>query len=121
MPRQSPTAGFSNHNQLTLVHGGKPYFELLEELIESAQYQILFQTYIFEAGSTGLRVAAALSRAAKRGVKVYILLDGYASQSLPKEIISHWREAGVFFRWFEPLLRSKYFYFGRRLHHKALV
>ena len=121
MPQQSHISGYSNNNQLALVHGGKPYFELLEALIENAVHEILFQTYIFDGGNTGLRVAAALSRAARRGVKVYVLLDGYASQGLPNEIISHWREAGVYFRWFEPLLRSKYFYFGRRLHHKALV
>ncbi|HRI79957.1 MAG TPA: phospholipase D-like domain-containing protein, partial [Cyclobacteriaceae bacterium] len=103
------------------IHGGRPYFELLEALVEGARQQIFFQTYIFDAGTTGVRVAAALSRAASRGVQVYILLDGYASQSLPDEIIQHWREAGIHFRWFEPLLRSKYFYFGRRLHHKVLV
>ena len=121
MGQEFQMTGYSTHNQLRLVHGGKPYFELLEELVEGATHQVLFQTYIFDAGNTGMRVAATLSRAARRGVKVYVLLDGYASQSLPNEIINHWREAGVYFRWFEPLLKSKYFYFGRRLHHKALV
>jgi cardiolipin synthase len=66
MPKHYPNAGFSTYNQLTLVHGGKPYFQLLEELIEGAAHQILFQTYIFDAGNTGKRVAAALSRAARR-------------------------------------------------------
>jgi cardiolipin synthase len=52
---------------------------------------------------------------------VYLLADGYASQGLSKKLIHELKDAGVNFRFFEPVYRSKYFYFGRRLHHKILV
>ena len=119
--RANANTGYSTNNEVTLVKGGKDYFDLLESLIDGSQYLLFFQMYIFDEGTTGLRVAAALSRAASRGVKVYVLLDGYASQGLSDEFLERWRTSGVFFRWFEPLLRSKYFYFGRRLHHKVIV
>src|SRR5258708_35228178 len=66
-------------------------------------------------------VSDALVRAGGRNVKVFILLDGYASQHLPKHIIREWKEAGIRFRWFWPLFKSRHFYLGRRLHHKVSV
>src|SRR5690606_33601115 len=62
-----------------------------------------------------------LIAAAKRGVAVYVLVDGYGSQKLSKAFVTRLRENGIHFRVFEPLLRSKHFYFGRRLHRKVLV
>ena len=114
-------ASYTSSNQVKLVPGGKPYFDKLEELVDNAKHLIFLQTYIFDEGITGTSVGAALSRAAQRGVKVYVLLDGYASQGLSKEFLQAWREAGVYFRWFEPLMRSRRFYVGRRLHHKLVV
>ncbi|MCI0619104.1 phospholipase D-like domain-containing protein, partial [bacterium] len=58
---------------------------------------------------------------ANRGVQVYILVDGYASQNLSKEFVSQLKLSGIHFRRFEPILKSKSFYFGRRLHHKVVV
>lgn len=49
------------------------------------------------------------------------MLDGYASRHLPDVFIEELKKAGVSFRFFEPLLKSERFYFGRRLHHKLLV
>jgi cardiolipin synthase len=59
--------------------------------------------------------------AAKRKVAVYLLADGFASQKLSKSFREKLRRAGIHFRFFEPLLRSHHFYFGRRLHHKVTV
>ena len=49
------------------------------------------------------------------------MLDGYASQHLPDAFIQQLKASGIFFRWFEPVFRSRHFYVGRRLHHKLLV
>ncbi len=57
----------------------------------------------------------------KKAFEVFLLLDGYASQGLPDEFIHQLKESGVHFRFFEPLFRSRSFYFGRRLHSKVLV
>src|SRR5690606_4971539 len=109
-----------NHN-VRLLWGGKAYFDLLLYLIERARECIHLQVYIYESDGTGERVANALIDAAKRGVAVYLLVDGYGSQQLHKKFVARLREGGVHFRVFEPLLRSKHFYFGRRLHRKVLV
>ncbi len=114
-------AGYTHHNKVRLVHGGHDYFSRLLEMIGQARSTIHLQTYIFEEDETGRMVADALKDAASRRVKVYVLLDGYASQDLSKGFITELRGAGVFFRWFWPLFKSRHFYLGRRMHHKILV
>lgn len=103
------------------MHGGKDYFDRLEALINLSQKTIHLQVYIYDDDETGIRIAEALKRAAKRQVAVYLLADGYASQVMSKTFINDLREAGVFVRFFEPVFRSRYFYFGRRMHHKVFV
>jgi cardiolipin synthase len=114
-------AGYTHHNKVRLVHGGQEYFSRLLEMIGQAKSIIHLQTYIFEEDETGRMVAEALKDAASRQVKVYVLLDGYASQDLSKSFIAELKGAGVFFRWFWPLFKSRHFYLGRRMHHKILV
>jgi cardiolipin synthase len=108
-------------NKVRLVHGGREYFDLLKQLINDAKETIHLQTYIYDDDETGKDIGEALISAAKRNVNVHLLADGYASQSMSQSFINHLREAGVKFRFFEPILKSRYFYFGRRLHHKILA
>jgi len=114
-------SAYTKHNTIQLIRGGKAYFHLLEQLIDRAKYFVHLQVYIFEEDETGKRIADALMRAASRGVKVFLLPDGYASQHLSNNFLHHLVVAGVRFRFFEPLLMSEHFYFGRRLHHKVTV
>ena len=109
------------HNKAKLIRGGREYFTLLPKLIGQAQRTIHLQVYIFEDDETGRMVGAALMEAAKRGVRVYLLCDGYASKELSAGFIKELHAAGVNFRFYEPLLKSEHFYFGRRMHHKVLV
>ncbi len=118
--RNSASSYLPNHI-VKLVRGGLEYFDLLEKLIANAQSSIHFQFYILEDDETGRRIVKALKEAALRRVRIYVLLDGYASKNLPDEFIDSLRSAGINFRMFEPILKSKNFYFGRRLHHKVVV
>lgn len=115
------SSGFHTVNRTKLILGGKAYFTLLKELIEKATENIHIQTYILEDDETGKTITDALKKAAARGVQVYLLADGYASQSLHRSFIKDLIEHKIRFRFFEPVFRSKYFYFGRRLHHKVSV
>lgn len=115
------TNDYSTRNKIELIEGGRPYFDLLAEVLRHAQRTLYFQTYIFNEDETGRPIIDALIAAAQRGVHVFLLLDGYASQGLSEESITSFKKAGIHFRFFEPLLKSKGFYFGRRLHHKVVV
>ncbi len=113
--------GFKPMNRVKLVRGGKEYFDLLLELINRATESIHLQTYIYDDDETGRQVADALKAAVKRNVSVYLLTDGYASQVMAQHFINELKATGVHFRFYEPVFRSKHFYFGRRMHHKVFV
>jgi Phosphatidylserine/phosphatidylglycerophosphate/cardiolipin synthases and related enzymes len=115
------SSAYTNFNRVRLVRGGRDYFNELADLIRKATQSIHLQVYIFIADETGQLIAEELIEAAKRGVQVFVLADGYASKDLPKEFIRRMRSAGIRFRFFEPLLKSERFYLGRRLHHKVVV
>ncbi len=90
-------------NRLTLLRNGAQYFPALERAIDAARHEIWFETYIFADDPSGRRVAAALERAAQRGVKVRVLVDGwgakfYLTASLEKEM----SDAGVDFMRYRP-------------------
>lgn len=112
---------FSRQNLVTVIRGGAPFFSALKELIQKAEHSIHLQTYIFHHDETGKAVAEELKAAVNRGVAVYLIADGYASRSLPDEFVKSLEDAGISFRFFEPVFRSEHFYFGRRLHHKVAV
>jgi cardiolipin synthase A/B len=112
---------FTTRNRISLVHSGEDYFSLLLKLIEKAKQVIHLQTYIYENDETGRKVAEALKDAVNRGVSVYLHADGYASQKLRGEFRTDLEQAGIHFKFFEPLLKSRHFYFGRRLHQKIFV
>lgn len=112
---------YTTKNRVKLIRAGHPYFSLLTELINQAAYSIHLQVYIFDNDETGAAVGEALIEAANRGVNVYIVADGFASKALSSAFIVKLRKAGINFKYFEPLFRSKSFYFGRRLHHKITV
>ncbi len=108
-------------NAIRLVHSGSDYFNQMRLMISEAKHIIHLHVYIFESDETGTSIADELIIASKRGVKVYLLVDGYASQAVSKELIARLKGAGVNFKFFDPILKSKNFYFGRRLHQKVFV
>lgn len=58
---------------------GASHFAALFKDIAEAQYKIDLETYLFQNDHLGMRVAKALSEAAKRGVKVRVMVDGAGS------------------------------------------
>lgn len=112
---------YTVHNKVKIIRGGADYFNAIEKIADEAKHFLHLQTYIFDGDETGQKVAAALIRAAKRKVKVYLLVDAYASQHLSKAFIAMLKEGGVHFGFFSPVFKGNFFYMGRRLHHKIIV
>ncbi|RCS56547.1 cardiolipin synthase ClsB [Parvibium lacunae] len=91
-----------NGNQLHLLPSGAAYFTTLLEAIAQAQVSIYLETYIFAADAVGEAVAQALTAAAQRGVKVYLVVDGFGTLSIPVAWRLAWQQAGVALRIFRP-------------------
>jgi cardiolipin synthase len=82
-------------NRLSLLESGREYFPALEEACESARREIRLETYIYENDAAGQRIAQALSRASRRGVAVYVLVDGFGSKRLDRAFMDGLEAAGV--------------------------
>jgi cardiolipin synthase len=67
-------------NQVELLESGREYFPALIAAIAAATAEIHLESYIFAADETGRSVAAALAAAARRGVAVRVLVDGFGAR-----------------------------------------
>jgi len=112
---------YTIHNGVQLIRGGTCYFNLLKELIQNAKRSIYIRIYIWDDDETGRAIAGQLIEASRKGIAVYAVADGYASQRLSKAFIKRLKTNGIHFRYFEPLWRCSHFYFGRRMHEKIVA
>jgi len=114
---------FIAHNQITLLQNGDGYFPALEAALDRAAHDIYLDTYIFKNDATGRCMAQALKRAAQRGVKTHLLMDGFGSSPLPDTMVSSLNAAGVRVMKFRPKISPWTFRRRRlrRLHRKIAV
>ncbi len=82
-------------NVLTLLENGAEFFPALEAAIDGAGHEVFLETYIFADDETGHRIAAALRRAAARGVAVRLLVDGFGGREFVATLMSDLVTAGV--------------------------
>ena len=110
-------------NRVTLIDSGTEYFPAIEAAIDAATRDVSLETYIYVADVAGERIAAALKRAAARGVSVRLMLDAFGSRTLPRDFLASLVEAGVRVQLFRPaaswitLERTRL----RRLHRKIVL
>ncbi len=112
---------YRSGHSIELLQSGESYFAACENVINEAKLYIHFQTYIVDDDETGRRFVNSLIRAAKRGVRVYFLLDAFGGSSFTKDLINMVESAGILFRLFSPGLITKGFQMSLRLHHKVLL
>ncbi|GAB2181197.1 cardiolipin synthase ClsB [Denitratisoma sp. agr-D3] len=66
-------------NRLRLLENGGDFFPALLAAIDGAREEVRLETYIFADDETGRAVADALARAARRGVTVRLMVDGFGA------------------------------------------
>ncbi len=114
---------FSNGHQVQLLEGTVELFPALIAAMDAAQRDIRMETYIFDFTATGADIGAALVRAAQRGVRVQLVVDGVGTGTMPADWRVRFDAAGVQWRVYNPLgrmgllLPSRW----RRLHRKLVV
>ncbi len=114
---------FANGHQVQLLQGTVELFPAMVAAMDAAQHDIRMETYIFDFTSTGADVGTALARAALRGVRVRLVVDGAGTPGIPADWRERFDAAGVQWHIFNPMGR-----FGmlvpshwRRLHRKLCV
>ena len=126
MSLNHPHLRWHNGNAVTLLENGLELFPALCEAFDAAHTSIHLETYIFRLDAAGLKVLDHLKRAAERGVKVRVVLDGYGSARDDRTIQSLLRAAGAQCRIYRPepkYLSYQSFDFSRlrRMHRKTAL
>jgi len=81
MARRDPSLRPGHH--LQLLEGSREFFPALVAAIEAARAEVLLETYIFDFTGSAAEVAYALERAARRGVLVRVVVDGFGTPEVP--------------------------------------
>ncbi|EMS81577.1 cardiolipin synthase ClsB [Desulfotignum phosphitoxidans] len=110
-------------NQITLLENGETYFPVMEAALDRAKHEIFLISYIFQNDTIGRRIADVLKRAALRGVKTCVLIDGFGSDNLPETMVADLNAAGVMVMKFRPGISPWTFRRRRlrRLHRKIVI
>lgn len=97
---------------------GREGLAAMLEAIEAARQSVALEIYILEDSPIGARFRAALEAAARRGVRVRVLVDTFGSLELRADYLAPVEEAGGDCRWFNPSELGRFTY---RDHRKLLI
>ena len=112
---------FTTGNRIELLRNGAEFFPALTRAIDAAELEVWLETYIFADDASGREVAAAMVRAAQRGVTVRVLVDGWgARQYLTPSLAKMLAAGGVRLMKYRPEVAPWQFRLHRlrRLHRK---
>jgi len=97
---------------------GDAYYGALLAHIGKARNSVRLEMYIYMAGYPGDSIRDALREAARRGVRVKVLLDAFGSYELPSDYWTPLTAAGGEILFFNPFSDGRYAF---RDHRKLLV
>lgn len=120
---ESVGAELETGHDVQLLESGREFFPALVEAINNAKDSIFIETYIFGEEGSALVVARALHDAARRGVTVRCVVDGYGTRKLKGEVQALMSDGKVRLETYRP--EPSRFSFDRqrlrRLHRKLAV
>jgi cardiolipin synthase len=109
-------------NRVEMLEDAEAIFAAMIAAIDAAREYVYFATYIFDAGPLGQRFAAALTAAARRGVDVRVLLDGFGEWYSLRRASKLLHDTPVrFARFLPPRLWPPTVNINLRNHRKSLV
>jgi cardiolipin synthase len=84
----------SRGNAYDVLTNGDEIFPAMLEAINSARTRVSFETYIFESGSVADQFTSAFEAAARRGVRVNLVVDFFGGSAMPDKHIERLKRAG---------------------------
>lgn len=87
-------ADLQRGNAYDVLTNGDQIFPAMLQALEDARERISFETYIYDTGEVADRFTAALEAAARRGVRVRIVVDSVGAGSMDPAHVGRLRAAG---------------------------
>jgi len=108
-------------NRFQLLAESDRIFRRMLEAITAARESVLLEMYLVESGTVARRFIDALAVCARRGVRVYVLFDGFGSLGLRAADRRRLTDSGARLIFFNPLAARKRLQNFLRDHRKLLV
>jgi cardiolipin synthase A/B len=101
-----------------LLKNGAEVFPAMFDAIDRALSNVALEMYIYADDGTGRELRGRLVNAARRGVRVMVLVDAVGSWALPEAYWDDLRSAGGLVRRFRPVSRGMFLF---RNHRKLVL
>jgi len=117
-PFHNNSADMADAHSYTWHDTGQSLLEAKLRAIDAARSFVCMEMFIFRDSDVGLRFRSALAAAARRGVRVRLIVDAVGSFGLGRDYFDELLAAGGAMRWFNELRLAS---FSFRDHRKLLV
>ncbi|MCI0384763.1 phosphatidylserine/phosphatidylglycerophosphate/cardiolipin synthase family protein [Streptomyces sp. CNQ085] len=108
-------------NELTALRNGDEIFPAMLESIRAAEHTVDMMTFVYWRGEIAREFAHVMAERARAGVRVRLLLDGFGSRLIEKDLLEEMARAGVRVAWFRKPLWISPLKQNHRCHRKVLV
>jgi cardiolipin synthase A/B len=108
-------------NDYDVLTNGDQVFPAMLDALRGARRRISFETYIYGKGEIANQFTAALEDAARRGVRVSVVVDAVGSSSMEDAHVERLRSAGCRIAKFNPIGWYSLEEVNYRAHRKILV
>ncbi|MFE5854364.1 phosphatidylserine/phosphatidylglycerophosphate/cardiolipin synthase family protein [Streptomyces sp. NPDC056500] len=108
-------------NTLLPLRNGDEIFPAMLESIRNAEHTVDMMTFVYWRGDIARQFAEALADRARNGVRVRLLLDGFGSRLIEKDLLDLMDRAGAQVAWFRKPLYLSPLKQNHRCHRKVLV
>ena len=108
-------------NSFELLDNGAEFFPAMLAAIDGARVSVLLEMYLVHSGHILTRFIDALTAAARRGARVYVLFDAFGALGLSRADRRRLLEGGVELRFFNPLAFAQRLGNLLRDHRKLLL
>ncbi|RZI96506.1 MAG: cardiolipin synthase ClsB [Variovorax sp.] len=110
-------------NAISLLENGEQFFPRVFDAIANAEREVIVETFILFEDPVGEGLRDALMAAARRGVKVDLMIDGFGSPDLSEAFMAALTGVGVKVRVFDPgkPVFGRRLNVFRRMHRKIVV
>jgi cardiolipin synthase len=107
-------------NRVTIVQNSG-FFDALLDDVAAARHHVHLETFLWRDGAVSERVTAALSRRAREGICVRVLVDQRGAKQTNPNVWARLREAGVDFRVYHRMRFREFAWYNHRDHRKIAV
>jgi cardiolipin synthase len=108
-------------NQYDVLTNGDQIFPAMLDAIRNAKRRIAFETYIYDTGQMADQFTAALEEAARRGVRVNVVIDAVGASAISEDHLARLERAGCRVAQFNSPTWYSLEELNYRTHRKILV